>query len=67
MFQVLTLSRLAEIRNSRAKTTGLHVALHGNFSGLVRATDPVKGSKNAPSLLVFTRKSFCMGERIFCE
>jgi len=38
----LTLSRPAEIGNSRAKTTGLHVALCGNLSGSVSATDPVK-------------------------
>jgi len=33
-----------------------HVALRGNFSGLVCCTDPVKVSKNVASLLVCTRK-----------
>jgi len=59
---MLTLSRLGEIGNSRTKTTGLHVALRGNFSGPVSATDPVKGSKNKASLLVCTRKkNFLLG------
>jgi len=33
------------IQAVRAKTAGLHVALHGNFSSLVSATDQVKSSK----------------------
>jgi len=53
---VLTLSRPAKIVNSHAKTKGLHVALSRNLSGPVSATDPVKGSKDAASLLVCTRK-----------
>jgi len=39
-----------------AKTTGLHVALCGNFSGLVSATDLVKSAKDSASLVVCTRK-----------
>jgi len=58
----LTLSRLAKIGNSRTKTTGSHVALRGNFSGLISATDPVKGSKDAASLLVCTHKNVLLGE-----
>jgi len=42
------------------------VALHGNFSGLVCSTDPVKVSKDAASLLVCTRKKFfAWGVRFF--
>jgi len=37
-----------------AKTAGLHVALHGNFSSLVSSTDPVKSLKDMESLLVCT-------------
>jgi len=38
------------------------VAFCGNFSGLGSATDLVKGSKDAASLLVCTRKNiFCLG------
>jgi len=36
----------------------MHVTLRENFSGLVCSTDPVKVSKDAASLLVFTRKKF---------
>jgi len=45
------------------------VALCGNFSGLVSATDPVNSSKDAASLLVCTRKKFfCWGDAcFFCE
>jgi len=40
----------------------MHVALRGNFSGLVCSTDLVKVSKDAESLLVCTRKNFfCFG------
>jgi len=40
----------------------MHMALCGNFSDLVSATDPVKGSKDMASLLVCTRKkSFLLG------
>jgi len=34
------------------------MALRGNFSGPVSATDPIKGSKDAASLLVCTPKKF---------
>jgi len=60
--------RLAEIRNSHTKTSRSHVALCENFSGPVSTTDPVKGSKDAESLVVYTRKKFfCLGMQIFCE
>jgi len=55
---MLTFLRPAEIRNSRAKTTGSHVALRRNFSGPVIATDPVKVSKDTASVLICTRKIF---------
>jgi len=42
------------------------MALRGNFSGLLCATDPVKVSKDTASLLVGTLKSFfAWGMRIF--
>jgi len=34
------------------------MALHGNFSSLVRSTDLVKVSKDAASLLMCTQKKF---------
>jgi len=34
----------------------MHVALHGNFSDPVNTTDPVKGSKDATSLVACTWK-----------
>ena len=37
------------------------MALRRNFSSPVSATDPVKGSKNAASLLVYTQKKFLVG------
>jgi len=44
------------------------VALRGNFSSPVCSADLVKGSKDAASLLVCTRKNFfCLGVRVFCE
>jgi len=63
----LTLAHLAEIGNSRAKTTGLHMTLRRNFSGTVSATDPVKGSKHTASLRLHLKKIFCLEVRIFCE
>jgi len=52
----------------RAKTTGSHVVLHRNFSGLVSATDLVKSSKDSVSLAVCNEKKFVgWGMRIFCE
>jgi len=45
-----------------------HVVLHGNFSGLVSATDLVKSSKDSASLVVCTRKKFFgLGMWICCE
>jgi len=38
----------------RAKTTRSHMAFGRNFFGLVSATDPVKSSKNAASLVACT-------------
>ena len=52
----LTLSHLAKIWNCCAKSTGSHMALCENFSSPVSATDLIKGSKDAASLLVCTRK-----------
>jgi len=37
------------------------MTLRGTFSGLVSATEPVKGSKDTASLLVCIRKFFCLG------
>jgi len=39
------------------KTAGSHVALRGNFSSSVSATDLVKSSKDSASLVVCTRKN----------
>jgi len=39
------------------KNTETHVALHGNFSGPVSATDLVKVSKDAASLVACTQKN----------
>jgi len=50
------------------KTVGWHVALRRNFCGPGSATDPVKSSKDSPSLVVCTRKFFFVwGVWIFCE
>jgi len=44
------------------KSTETHVAVRWNFSGPVSATDLVKVSKDAASLLVCTKKKlFCLG------
>jgi len=45
-----------------AKTAGLHVALRGNLSGPVSATDLVKSSKDSASLVVYTQKNFLVEE-----
>jgi len=64
----LTLLRLAKIGNSRAKTTGLPVVLHGIFSGLVSATDLVKRLKRCDkSFSLHSKKFFAWGMQIFCE
>jgi len=50
------------------RLTAFGMALRGNFSGSVSATDLVEASKDAASLLVCTRKKFFwLGKRIFCE
>jgi len=43
------------------------VALHGNFSGVVIATDLVKSSKDATSLVACTQTFLVGGVWIFCE
>jgi len=46
----------------------MHVTLHGNFSGPICSTDPVKVSKNAAGLVDYTRKKFFpWGVRVVCE
>jgi len=59
----LTLWRPAAFGDFRKKNTKSHVALRGNLSDPVNATDPVKGSTDAASLLVCTRrkKNFFLG------
>jgi len=60
-FGVRPVSGIFENKNTEAQ-----VALSGNFSSLVSATDPVKGSKDAASLLVCTRKNVLLeGCRFF--
>jgi len=51
----LTLWRPAAFGDFQEKNTETHVALCGNFSSLVSATDLVNGSKDAASLLVCTQ------------
>jgi len=59
---LLTLWRLAAFGDFREKNTETHVALHGNFSSPVSATDLVKVSKDAESLVACTRKkNFYLG------
>jgi len=55
---ILTLWCLAAFGNFQEKIPESHMALRGNFSGLLCATDPVKVSKDTASLLVGTLKSF---------
>jgi len=44
------------------------MALRGNFSGLVSATNPIKVSKDVASLVACTlKKFFAWGVRVFCE
>jgi len=51
---------------SEKKNIETHVALHGNFSGLVSATNLVKVSQDAASLVACTRKQiFCLGVAVF--
>jgi len=51
----------------RAKTTGSHVALHVCNSGTKSGRELFKGSKDAASLLVCTRKKFFGWGCGFCE
>ena len=53
----LTLYCLAAFEDFR-KNAEMHVALRGNFSAPVRVTDLVEVSKDAASLLFYTRKIF---------
>jgi len=53
---LLTLWRPAGFRDSRAKTTGSHVALHAHNSSAESGRELFKGSKDAESLLVCTWK-----------
>ena len=54
--------------DSRAKTTRLHVALRTRNAGAESSGELFKGSKDAASLLLWTRKKlFGWGLRIFCE
>jgi len=39
---MITFSRLAAFGDFREKNTERHMAMHGSFSGLVSATNPVK-------------------------
>jgi len=66
-YQHLTVWRLAGFRDSRAKTTGSHVALHMCNLGAESGRELFKCSKDAASLLVCTRKNFLLGVLIFCE
>ena len=59
---MLTHWRPATFGDFQGKKTGTHVALRGNFSGPVSATDPVKVPKYVESLVACTRKNFfCLG------
>jgi len=54
------------IQAVRKKTTGSHMALHGNISTPVQVTDLVEVSKDAASLAVYTLKNiFGWGLRVF--
>jgi len=62
MHSINALWRPAAFGDFREKNTETQVALRRNFSGPVSATDPVKSSKDAASLVVCTRKKFfCLG------
>jgi len=54
----LTLWHLAAFGDFHEKNTETHVALRGNFSSPVSATNPVKVSKYAANLVACTRKNF---------
>ena len=56
------------IQAVRAKTAGLHMALRGNFSSPVSATDPVKSPKwLGKSCTLHSKKNFGLGGVDFCE
>ena len=56
------------IGDSRAKTTGSHVALRARNSGAESGRELFKGSKDTASLLVYTRKKiFWLGGAGFLE
>jgi len=56
------------IQAVRKKTAGSHVVLRGNISVPVSVTDLLEVSKDAASLVVWTRKKFFgWGVRVFCE
>jgi len=56
------------IQAFREKTAGSHVALHGNLSGPVSATNLVKSSKDSASLALCTQKRiFWLGMWVFCQ
>jgi len=60
--------RTRVIQAVRKETAASHLALHGNFSSPVSVKDPVRSSKDAASLVVWTRKKiFWLGVRIFCD
>jgi len=54
--KILTLRRPASFEDSRAKTTGSHVALLTHNSGGESGRELFKGSKDVASLLVCTHK-----------
>jgi len=62
---MLTLWCPAAFRDFQEKNTETHMVLRGNFSGPVSGTNPVKGSKDAASFLVCTRKKFLLGDAGF--
>jgi len=66
MFMMNTLVS-GRIRDFRAETTGVHVALRVRSSGAESGRELLKGSKDVASLLVSTRKIFGWGVWIFCE
>ena len=66
--KTLTLGRSAKKGDFRKKNSETHMALHGNYSALVRVTDLVEVSKDAASLLeCIGKKFFAWGVQIFCE
>jgi len=51
----------SRIRASRVKTTRSHMALRAHNSGAESGRELFKGSRDAASLLVCTRKNFFVG------